>query len=692
MMRSTARKTWKAQLRETKTIEALQCGRPDRVQLQVIQESTNNTLKAPALLSIRRDLEPGTKECDVFITTLLEDVKGQLYVHQAGVISCLHILSYDAAREQIVAVRPDPDKADEFFEARVSAYLQCIILAPMIRPVLCSEAEKHASLELFRALPGRADELPSIIRLLQAVGQKSCEEFLPLNLVRKVLQDVKYGERLEVELRDLSRNRQWYRAVKLVHGLRMTTEYLDTQRLLPYAIPNHRMWVVWKPNIPRLKNWDEKLLPDHRQHLLGVLDLEGPDTTEQLLPALRSSPLSLQKVGLRLDFDDSFAPDRLLNALDRAIEIGSHAVDLYIWLCIKQRTLDWTSFRQLEAVLELQSHTAAEIFSHYIRTIRTDSTANDMMQAFTAVLPLLKSSLPLQAVFGTYTDFAPRVSAALSRAQMEFCQMLALNQPSERYGLKVHAFGRALLNADWLSDKWQPSYIEMLRQFPEDAEIKRIFRAFETSQGNDKQHYMDVLAARIGASRRRDQTTTTELTVSLHMADEIWHDDLDVDRASLRRSLRSLNKIDPSLATSCLKQSLAERDIFVRELVDIIRGDTDQVCVNMAHFLGPREAEGYRVDDAWKSLLMQMMRSRPPRLLDRCGTRLPLESWESWIRNLNWIYRGRHLDPEGGLGITNEKINRWTQRKAGIGRSVSASTTSTGATGSSTISDMSDFY
>lgn len=160
--------------------------------------------------------------------------------------------------------------------------------------------------------------------------------------------------------------------------------------------------------------------------------------------------------------------------------------------------------------------------------------------------------------------------------------------------------------------------------------------------------------------------------------DPIWHqEDLDVDRVILRTKLNKLRSTNKEIATLCLKQSLNEHDNFVRELNGILVSETDMVCVNLAYFLGSRIATPRRVHEHWKSLLLQMMRGRPPDLLERCGQQLQPESWFKWVESLRRMYGDRHLDPHGGLGFTPEKFMQWSQRKAGVGRSLSTSTTTT---------------
>lgn len=156
---------------------------------------------------------------------------------------------------------------------------------------------------------------------------------------------------------------------------------------------------------------------------------------------------------------------------------------------------------------------------------------------------------------------------------------------------------------------------------------------------------------------------------------------LDPERATLRNKLQhELKNVPLSLIKTCIEQSLKPhcQDEFIRQLNDLLMDDNDQVCVNVANFLGPRcDIESNQIDGCWTRLLMHMMRQQPEGMMDRCGEKLLWETWSSWVTNLSILYGEEHFSPTKGLGFTREGFDRWTQQKKKPSRSVSSRTVPT---------------
>jgi hypothetical protein len=133
-----------------------------------------------------------------------------------------------------------------------------------------------------------------------------------------------------------------------------------------------------------------------------------------------------------------------------------------------------------------------------------------------------------------------------------------------------------------------------------------------------------------------------------------------------------VKNIPAGLATNCVRQSLAEHDGIVAQLASIVLRDEDQVCVNLAAFLGPRAAARAPVAECWRALLLHMMKQRPVGLLERRATESHRNSFASWMQNLRHIFGDRHLEPDGVKGFTRERIMYWMGRTMAVGRSVSS--------------------
>ncbi|KAK3319154.1 hypothetical protein B0H66DRAFT_558884 [Apodospora peruviana] len=723
------RPSWQQQLRQTRASDALMAGKPDRFPLTEVQEIANWLLRdrSPATaFTRRRSVIPHTDECDVLFANELSTVKGELAFHEAAIIASLHLLSYDQARGQIFSLRPSsvPDPTDVFFDHRLSVYLQCIILSQRANPDVCSEDEVTAAKELFGVAKGRVKGFPSILRLLQAVGRETCEALMPVALVKKVLKKSHYRDNLVKELEELRRARKWFDAYKLAYDLRNVIGLPRADKLLCDIFPDYTMWATWRPNVKRITSWEGENLAPYRKRLAPVLDLEGPDTTGQQRKTLRmSSPGAFAGLGHPGFSSDRHILDRLLDDLDTSLTIGPATVDLLVALCIETNSLSPRCLDQLEAAMELRHDPSSKALAGLIRAITSKTSSSASTMAFAAALPVLTIYPQLRKQFGAVNDLARRSPTALSAAQHQFCRSLAEDRASERLAVGVLALGNALLHADWLHEHWQPAYINMLRNLPTERETKeKMVMLNNTHSHATKISVLDFLATRLGGALLSSSFPTTPSPLSpsspgatpttpllpVVTEDPIWYSQLDIERSALRRLLRgtAFQHLSSSITTACLNQSLAEPDTLIREITRIIVDNTDQVCVNLTIFLGKwiaSSSSGGKLHESWRTLLLQMMRERPPGMLERCGNQLTLSTWESWVDNLTRVFGDKHLDVvgDGSIGVagfTNARFSEWTQRKQSahtrhkmgglVMRSVSTTTTITRASATSGSSDF----
>ncbi|KAK4207466.1 hypothetical protein QBC37DRAFT_392750 [Rhypophila decipiens] len=737
--------SWQQQLRGTKAIEALKTGQPNRFPLDDVHRIGTWLLKekSPTTTFRKRLLVARTEECDQILANELLTVKGELYVHEAAIVTFISLLSYEQARGQVFSIRPSSvtDPSDLFFDHRLSAYLQCIILSGHLNPDVCSEYEVTAARELLGVAAGTTKDFPSILGLLQAIGKEECEALLPVALVKKVLKKSHYRTNLIRELETLRRQRKWFDAYKLAHDLRNVIGLPRADRLLRDIFPQYPMWAAWRPNVRRIMSWEGVHLAPYRSQLGPVLDLEGPDTTGQQRGMLRiSSPGAFAGLGRPEFSNDRHILDRLLDDLDTCLSIGPGSVELLIALCIESKGISTRALEQLESALGLRHDQSSQALANLTRSVSSKPNSTINTWAFSSALPILTVYPQLRKSYGDMYDIARRGPDVLSTAQRQFCQSLAENRVNDRLAEGILALGSALLYAHWLHEHWQPAYVDMLSNFPTEQETRSMLNMLEqTTSTSTRLGALDFLATRVGgtlllrttssASTSTLSSTSTELpatpfssassssssgspfsipitppTPIVITEDPIWYAKLDIERENFRRLLRGsiMRELDNKITTVCLKQSLAESDGFIREVSRIMIGNTDQVCVNMAKFLGNwappagtaaswnsgSAAARVRVlNDCWKNLLLEMMRRRPPGMLDRCAEQLGLRTWEDWLDNLGRVFAdNRHLQREaemagaGVAGFTNEKVAELTEekRRNAMGRSGSGATASTG--------------
>ncbi|KAG7284677.1 hypothetical protein NEMBOFW57_009286 [Staphylotrichum longicolle] len=661
---------WRKKLRQTTAARVFQRCRPDEFPLTQVQSLTSSILDHPLTLLGRRPTPPQTNAADDLLLEELEPLKGELYIYEAAVVGCLHLFTYEMARGHLCnRIRPNLEKADKdlVFKSRVSVFLQTIIIAQKADLRLVHDGEALAARELLRILHlGQRKEFPSVVKLLAAVTDTDCEELLPFDFLAEVLRRAKYKETLEAKLTALRRSQEWWEAYRLVEGLRDLPQRRDipqaVRRWLPEIFNRYPMWASWQPNLVRIRAWEVKVSDRQRVQLAPVLELEGPDTTPQQRGTLRFSEegafVGSRAQGLWRGKD---ILDHLLGVLDRAVAVGPHAIDLFIRLCASAspgRPLMWHTLFQADAGLEPGQDSVAKVLCEFVRVLEPQTRLRDRMHAFATALPLLQLSPRLQDTFGDAADIAVRGPKALTDAQKHFCGLLLRHEPAEWFGLEVRALCRALLNAQWLHERWKPAFLEMLGALPQTTSSARASARSRPP-------------TRPPRARRRWTTSPRPSAAP----------SLDADRAALRKALHAVRARDLRLATACLATSQREYDAFVREVARIVVVDSDQACVNLARFLAPLavRAGGGRdgVAECWRALLLHLMRRRPRGLLERLGARLPVQSWNSWVESLRHVLGERHLGSQGGLGFTLERMRQITQWKMGIGRVHSQSTAST---------------
>ncbi|KAM7182926.1 hypothetical protein V8F20_012798 [Naviculisporaceae sp. PSN 640] len=670
--------SWQQRLRQTKAIDALKAGRPDLFPLGEVQRIANWLLKekSPTSTFKKRQIIPRTEECDQILANELSTVKGELHVHEAAIITFLPLLSYDQARGQVFSIRPSsvPDPYDIFFDHKLSAYLQCIILSRHANSDACSEDEVNAAQELLGVARGAAKDFPSILRLLRAVGHETCEALLPVALVKKVLKKSHYRDNLIRELESLRRQRKWFDAYKLSYELRDVADLPRANKLLQDIFPQYPMWASWRPNVQRITSWEGAHLAPYRAKLGPVLDLEGPDTTGQQRGTLRmSSPGAFAGLGRPEFSSDRHILDRLLEALDTCLSIGPSSVDLLIALCIESNSLSNRSLAQVVSALELRDDPSSQALAGLVRCVSAPTTTpNSNTWAFSSALPILTAHPHLRSNFGAVSEIARRAPAALSTAQRQFCQSLAESRPSERLADSILALGSTLLKAHWLHGYWQAAYVDMLCNLPTGQEMRVMLNMLENTPSPTTRLASPLSTSSSSSAATAFTTPSTPPTPIVITEDPVWYSKLDIERDSLRRLFRgpAMRELDTKITTACLKQSLAEPDGFVREVSCILIGNTDQVCVNLAKFLGNWAPEaavatiGARVlHGCWTDLLLDLMRKRPPGMLERCAERLTLRTWETWLEDLGRLYPDHRYLEQGVSGFTDQRIEGLTLMK-----------------------------
>ncbi|GAB1320808.1 hypothetical protein MFIFM68171_11018 [Madurella fahalii] len=691
---------WQQQLRESSAVKRLRNRQIEQFPLTQLQGLTNGFIQAAtssrwSLGRTQRTITPFSVDCDqLFDHELLglgQGADSQLGIVHAGVLACIHLLSTTSAIAQLSSLMPDFTGGnsvwDELFDEKVALYLQCLIIAHHARPHLYSSQEALASKQLLRiAMAGpNPSSFPtiSLAKLFGTVGPDAgYTEVLPDNFIGAVLDRARFENTIGKELDRLRAGRRWYEAYALVKALNpLLNQEQRHQRdrasaLMQKFIPYYTFWAAWKPSRTRVELWKDRIPSTHWSDLAPIFDLEGPDVTGQQCHTLRESPrypVTNPPGFIRLCAEPPVLV-RVLELLDIAASVGPHSIDLLIHKCIKGGPPTPAALAQLTPVLEAargwgEGDWISKVVKDYLAGLNAlpDMRLPSLSQALTVMTCMPK----LQATFGTDLDIKRTAVDSLSFAQSRFCDSLEGFTPNEALAYGIVALGHAMLEAVWLHPEWHPWYLATLRQIPSHGEVEATLRELRTAitQNNTstREALIDHLGTKLGnRSRRNTQSVLVPDTnlVLLLSQDQVWYEPLDPDRARLREFIRTMPGVSPTLATTCVKRSREEDSTFIHALDGILLGYTDTVCVNLANFLGARTKHArFQVDECWKALLLHMMRQRPPGMLQRAAAPMDLAKWLAWEADMRRLFGGGHMDPQGQMGFTAEKVREITRVK-----------------------------
>lgn len=297
---------WVQQIRESGAINPISQGRFDRVDLQALQALTDDYLQVAGPSTFPwRERQPVARrsvECDGLFADHIARLGGELYVHEAALVSCMHVLTDVQLRAQVeilhnIAADRDP-AALTFFHLRFRLYLHCLELVLDQRPDVFSrfsatESHEGVVVEQLLALisvsaagskPDSADGFPLVWRLLWAMtrgGRRNVSqlEHLPDDTVAFALQRFRFGNLLKDKLDQLSRAYRWRHVRELVKGVRGVVHLPRAVAILEKVLPDYAMWAAWEPDKERLRRWGKPPVAPHLRLLEPLFLLEGPDIT-----------------------------------------------------------------------------------------------------------------------------------------------------------------------------------------------------------------------------------------------------------------------------------------------------------------------------------------------------------------------------------------------------------------------------
>lgn len=479
---------------------------------------------------------------------------------EIALLACIHLLTSSMSAAILVSFRQECQVAESN-----PRYLQCLMLCHYACPDLVKAQECRIAEALMQTLIC-TDLFASVKSLFKVMGLATTPCFLPVSYINHILDTTHFDTFFQSH----------------VPPAALALAIINAQ------IPPWRRWHGWKPNYLRLMKWEGgKFTETQREQLVHIFELEGPDTTGQGRGTLRESvPGCFRHINVLSN--DPLVLDRLISVLDQAQGIGSVGVDLFIYLCIESPGAVDTNLLDLtEGILNTANTACIEGMLYWLKSLEPDTGFNDRMVALTKALPVFDLAPDLRKLVGG--DWSTDVTEVMRTAQMEYCIQLERGV-ADNFGRKIHSFGRAILAARWIQDSLTPEFLRNLQRFPCDETLAAIFSQLEAPE-ESADTIRKYLAGTLGG---KDDVDTDDILSQIQSEMKYCRSGMDADRKRVSVTVRGLRYLNSILVSVCHDRILMEDDLFLRDLLPIIRHDTTLACVNLARLLGRRRNVGSR--------------------------------------------------------------------------------------------------
>ncbi|KAK0737290.1 hypothetical protein B0T21DRAFT_161386 [Apiosordaria backusii] len=609
----------------------------------------------------RQGLVLGTPKCDSALRELvLEHATREDGSERVGLVACLHALSPSVGTTLLIAMR---EKC--LVEATSPRFLSCLSLGIHANPSLIKTTDCQVANVLLSLLAG-TEFLPAIKQLFQSLEEGPDPYLLPSSYIIILLRMIDFSTAFRTHLDILQQQRKYmslYNAVSWLRSVSSQPETSTAKTVASALVPDMIFWASWRPNQARLRKWEEGNFSEvQRQKLCYVFDLEGPDITGLGYPSLKDSVPGCFNAVQVVNHDVSLL-HRLLTNLDKAQRIpGSHAINLIIHLCTnKTSPLNNDLLSLTEAILETDDDDSIHSILMWLQTYQ--SGFDIRMTALTRTLPILEVYANLQRLLAGYVSLD--VDQVMQAAREEYKSVLKTDV-AENLAMRIHAFGMAILNANWLHGSLSPELWQSLQQLPPKETLDEIFEALETSHimTEDIATYLRVV---IGGETRNDSPPTEALLAVVRQTVRFYARGVEPERAKLATEIEPLRYHDPKAYDTCLDQILVEDIVLVRDILPLIRSESHSSCVEFARLLAQRQQLRCHTHECWHHLLFFRLFQRRQEVLVWSATELPLQNWFQWVTDLGTLFSPSKSSGSSDfwrpslsdLGFTPERYQWW---------------------------------
>jgi len=601
----------------------------------------------------KRKLIPDTQFCDArLVDMVLEHSRRDGAVKDVAILACLHALSYSAGSNLLASLREECSSSgtDERF-------LRCLVLAHYANPSLIRASECHSAKYLLQLLAGY-DYLEKIPRLFQSLMEDTGNPtVLSASYINSILRTLSFQTSFQSHLNTLQsqhRYKSLFDAVSWLGPIAALPDASTARAVISTILPRWREWTSWRPNYFRLTQWEEEgnFTNDQKQRLHPIFELEGPDPTEGGRSTFKDSPACFRSIRTRSE--DRVLIDQLLSLLDAVLPVpGTHAAEFFIFMCVENRNpIDHHLLSLVQAILDTKDNDCIRAMQLWFSSLSDSSGFNNRMVALTRILPTLGSHEALQRMVGD--DLITDVVDIMCSARAELAKMLAAEVP-DNLAMKIHAFGTTIRGTEWLQPKLTPVFLRELQLLPSQETMIEVLDSVQRPHAPVElvRRYLSVVIC----GKEGDDAA---LLASIQGNISFWSESLDPEKAALAVALENISYIDAEVQNAC-RHRIREEDLFlVRDLLPLVRADTNNSCVAFARILRNMMPLQNREHDCWLSLLLSLLLDRQDDILVWSAQELPVEEWFSWIEDLRILFP--HRDGEisvTDLGFDPSKYEWW---------------------------------
>ncbi|CAP70956.1 uncharacterized protein PODANS_3_10110 [Podospora anserina S mat+] len=657
------REIWHRQIIDTGA--RLQLGSSDYFPFDALRHATDAFIN-------RQGLVQGSSQCDSLLRELvLEHAARENGSERVGLVACLHALSHSVGTTLLVAMR---EKCQ--LEAASPKFLSCLTLGARANPLLISRTDSQVADILLSLLAG-TDFLPAIKQLFQTLEEGPDAYILPPSYIIDFLNATDFSTAFRTHLDMLQQERKYMSLCTAVSWIRSVSNQPETSTAKIVAsalVPDRIFWANWRPDQERLRNWEEGTFSEtQRQKLCYVFDLEGPDITGSGYPCLKDSVPGCFNV-VPVVNRDVLLLHRLLANLDNAQRIpGPHAINLVIHLCINSsRPLDNDLLSLTEAVLETDDDESIHSILMWLQTY--DAGFDIRMTALTRTLPILEVYPNLQRLLSGYVSLD--VARVMQLAREEYNSILETDV-AENLAMRIHDFGAAIVNANWLHGSLPLNLWQSLQQLPPKETLDEIFEALGTSHimNEDIRAYLRVV---IGGETHGDSPPAEALLAIVRQTIRFYARGVEPERAKLATEIEPLRHHDPKVYDACIERILNEDIVLIKDMLPLVRSESHSSCVEFARLLAQRQQLRCYTHECWHHLLFFRLLQRRRDLLAWSAAELPLQNFVQWVHDLRALFSQQRVGGSSGisrmslsdLGFTPERYQWWDVLQHQYGRAV----------------------